>query len=173
MKINTDPKKIEEVLTSAVENIFPSRKALEKALMSGKQLRIYNGIDPTGKLHVGHGVVLMKLRQFQDLGHEVIVLIGDFTATIGDPTDKSAARKTLTRKQVLENAKNYKKQIGKILDIKKSNIRFLYNEEWTNKLKPKDMLELASDFTVAQLLERDMFQERIKAGRSIHLHEFL
>ena len=173
MKINTDPKKIEEVLTRAVENIYPSRKALERALMSGKQLRIYNGIDPTGKLHVGHGVVLRKLRQFQDLGHEVIVLIGDFTATIGDPTDKSAARKTLTRKQVLENAKNYKKQIGKILDIKKSNIRFLYNEEWTNKLKPKDMLKLASDFTVAQLLERDMFQERIKAGRSIYLHEFL
>jgi len=142
-------------------------------LKSGKKLRIYNGIDPTGKLHLGHGVVLEKLRQFQNLGHEIIVLIGDFTATIGDPTDKNSPRKPLTRKQVLENAKNYKKQIGKILDIEKFNIKFLHNEEWTNKLKPKDMLDLASQFTVARLLERDMFQKRIKAGKDIHLHEFL
>ena len=173
MKVNTNPKKIEEVLTRGIENIYPNRQALEKALRSGKKLRIYNGIDPTGKLHLGNWVVLEKLHQFQLLGHEVIVLIGDFTATIGDPTDKSALRKPLTRKQVLENAKNYKKQIGKILDIKKFNIKFLHNEEWTNKLKPKDLLELASQFTVARLLERDMFQKRIKAGKDIHLHEFL
>ena len=173
VKIVTNPKKIEEVLTRGVENIYPDRETLEKALRSGKKLRIYNGIDPTGKLHLGHMVVLRKLRQFQDLGHEIIVLIGDFTATIGDPTDKKAARKPLTREQVLENAKNYKKQIGKILDLGKSNIRFLHNEKWTNKLKPQDMLELASHFTVARLLERDMFQERIKAGRDIHVHEFL
>ncbi|MCK4454321.1 tyrosine--tRNA ligase [Candidatus Parcubacteria bacterium] len=173
MKVDTNPKKIEEVLTRGVESIYPSRRELEKVLKSGKKLRIYNGIDPTGKLHLGHGVVLEKLRQFQDLGHEIIVLIGDFTATIGDPTDKSSPRKPLTREQVLENAKNYKNQIGKILDIKKFNIEFLHNEEWTNKLKPKDMLELASKFTVARLLERDMFQKRIKAGKDIHLHEFL
>lgn len=173
VKINTDPKKIEEVLARGVENIYPDRETLEKTLRSGKKLRIYNGIDPTGKLHLGHMVVLRKLRQFQDLGHETIVLIGDFTATIGDPTDKKATRKPLTRKQVLENAKNYKKQIGKILNLKKSNIRFLHNEKWTNKLKPKDLLELASRFTVARLLERDMFQERIKAGRDIHVHELL
>lgn len=173
MKINTDPKKVEEALTRGVENIYPNREALEKVLISGKKLRIYNGIDPTGKLHLGHLVVLGKLRQFQDLGHEIIVLIGDFTATIGDPTGKDAARKPLSRAQVSKNAKNYKKQIGRILDLTKSNIRFLHNEKWTNKLKPKDMLELASNFTVAGLLERDMFQERIKTGRDIRVHEFL
>ncbi|XOB42070.1 MAG: tyrosine--tRNA ligase [Candidatus Nealsonbacteria bacterium] len=170
-KIN--PKKIEELLTRGVENIYPNSKALEKVLKSGKKLRVYTGIDPTGKLHLGHFVVLRKLRQFQDLGHETIVLIGDFTATIGDPAGKYATRKTLTRKQVLIFAKNYKKQIGKILDFNKLNVRFLHNEEWTNKLKPIDMLALASKFTVARLLERDMFQRRIKAGRDIHVHEFL
>ncbi len=173
MKINTDSKLIEEALTRGVEKIYPSRQALETALRAGKKLLIYTGIDPTGKLHLGHGVVLGKLRQFQDLGHEIVVLIGDFTATIGDPTGKSETRKPLTRRQVLENAKNYKKQISKILDVKKSNLRFLHNEEWTNKLKPIDMLGLASHFTVAQLLERDMFQERIKIGGDIRLHEFL
>lgn len=171
--METDPKKIKEILTRGVENIYPSRDALEVVLMSGKKLRIYNGIDPTGKLHIGHGVVLEKLRQFQDLGHEIIVLIGDFTATIGDPTGKSKTRKPLSRKEVLANAKDYKKQIGKILDLKKSNVRFLYNEKWTNKLKPVDLLSIASNFTVARLLERDMFQERMKAGEDISAEEFL
>jgi tyrosyl-tRNA synthetase len=170
----TDKKqKIQELLERGVNNIYPNKEALEKVLLSGKKLRIYNGIDPTGKLHIGHGVVLNKLRQFQDLGHEIIVLIGDFTATIGDPTDKAATRKPLTRKQVLANAKDYKKQIGKILDTAKSNIKFLHNEKWTNKLKPIDMLEIATHFTVAQLLERDMFQKRIAAGKNIAVHEFL
>jgi len=171
MKIKTQ--KIEKVLSRGVENIYPNREALKKVLKSGKKLRIYCGIDPTGKLHLGHGAVLGKLRQFQDLGHEVIVLIGDFTATIGDPTGKHTVRKTLTREQVLSYAKNYKKQIRKILDFDKSNVRFLHNEEWTNKLKPIDMLAIASKFTVARLLERDMFQRRIKAGKDIHVHEFL
>jgi len=171
--IITDKNKIEEVLMRGVENIYPNREALEKVLMSGKKLRIYNGIDPTGKLHIGHGVVLKKLRQFQNLGHEVIVLIGDFTARIGDPTDKSAARKKLAKAQVEKNAANYKKLIGKILDLKKANVRFLHNEEWTNKLKPEDMLELASYFTVSRLLERDMFQNRLKEGKEINAHEFL
>lgn len=173
LMINTDKQKIEEVLTRGVENIYPSYQALEAILRSGKKLRIYCGIDPTGKLHLGHGAVLGKLRQFQNLGHEVIVLIGDFTATIGDPTGKHTARKMLTREQVLAYAKNYKKQIGEILDSNKSNVRFLHNEEWTNKLKPIDMLAISSKFTVARLLERDMFQRRIKAGRDIHVHEFL
>lgn len=172
-KIITDKDKIEEILTRGIENIYPNKETLEKVLLSGKKLRIYNGIDPTGKLHIGHGVVLKKLRQFQDLGHEVIVLIGDFTARIGDPTDKSAARKKLTKEQVEKNAAGYKKLIGKILDIKKSNLRFLHNEKWTNKLKPEDMLELASYFTVSRLLERDMFQNRLKEGKEIHVHEFL
>ena len=166
-------KKIEEVLTRGVENIYPNRQTLERVLRSGKKLRIYCGIDPTGKLHLGHAAVLGKLRQFQDLGHEVIVLIGDFTATIGDPTGKYATRKMLSREQVLAYAKNYKKQIRKILDFSKSNVRFLHNEKWTNKLRPIDMLAIASKFTVARLLERDMFQKRIKAGTDINVHEFL
>ena len=173
MKIITDKNKIDEVLNRGVENIYPNREALEKVLLSGKKLRIYNGIDPTGKLHIGHGVVLKKLRQFQDLGHDVIVLIGDFTVRIGDPTDKSATRQKLSKAQIEKNAKNYKKLIGKILDLKKSNVRFLHNEKWTNKLKPEDMLELASYFTVSRLLERDMFQSRLKEGKEIYLHEFL
>ena len=174
MKINTNPQKIQEILSRGVENIYPSREALEKILLSGKKLRIYNGIDPTGKLHLGHAVVLRKLRQFQDLGHEIIVLIGDFTARIGDPTDKLSARKQLTKKQVEVNARGYEKLIGKILDLnKKPIVRFLHNEKWTNKLKPEDMLELASYFTVSRLLERDMFQERIKQGKEIYVNEFL
>ncbi|MDO8728887.1 MAG: tyrosine--tRNA ligase [bacterium] len=165
---------IEELLTHGVERIYPDKSTLEKVLMSGKKIRLYYGIDPTGStLHLGHLVQLLKLRKFQDLGHEVIILIGDFTAQIGDPTDKQATRKPLTHKQVLENAKKYKKQIGKILDLKKSNIRFVHNEKWTNKLTPEDMLELASHFTVSNLLTRDMFQERIKAGREVYMHEFL
>jgi tyrosyl-tRNA synthetase len=171
--INTDSKKIEEILTRGVENIYPNREELEKVLFSGKKLRIYCGIDPTGKLHIGHGAVLGKLRQFQDLGHEIIVLIGDFTATIGDPTGKSKTRRPLIRKEVLANAKLYKKLIGKILDLKKSNVRFLHNEKWTNKLRPVDLFSIASNFTVARLLERDMFQERIKASEDISVPEFL
>ncbi len=164
---------IQELLTRGVENIYPSREELKKTLLSGKILRIYSGFDPTGKLHLGHSVLLKKLRQFQDLGHEIIVLIGDFTAQIGDPTDKLAVRKKLTKEEIKVNTKDYKKLIGKILDTKKSNLRFLHNEHWTNKLNPSDMLEIASYFTVSQLLERDMFQERIKQGKQIYLHEFL
>ncbi|OGZ24074.1 MAG: tyrosine--tRNA ligase [Candidatus Nealsonbacteria bacterium RIFCSPLOWO2_01_FULL_43_32] len=165
--------KIKEALTRGVEHIYPSREALEKVLASGKKLRIYNGIDPTGKLHVGHLVVLRKLRQFQDLGHEIIILIGDFTATIGDPTGKGVARQPLSRSQVLKNTQDYKKQIGKILNFEKSNVKFLYNEKWSNKLKPVNLLKIFSHFTVARLLERDMFQRRIKGGRDILLHEFV
>src|ERR1035437_9531428 len=115
MKIITDEKKIEEVLTRGIENIFV-RETLEQKLLSGKKLKVYLGIDPTGPtLHMGHAIPLMKLKQFQDLGHEVILLMGDFTAMIGDPTDKMAARKQLTRKEVLGNLKKYKKQASKFL----------------------------------------------------------
>jgi tyrosyl-tRNA synthetase len=168
--INKDPEKINEVLTRGVEHIYPSPDALKALLEGGKRIRLYNGIDPTGKLHIGHLVILKKLRQFQDLGHEVIILLGDFTATIGDPTDKMASRKKLSRKEVLQNAKSYKKQIGKILDIKKT--KFLHNADWTEKLKPSEILDLFSNFTVARLLERDMFQKRIQDGKEVLLHEF-
>ena len=174
MKVVTDEKKIDEILTRGVERVYPDKSTLERVLMSGKKIRLYYGIDPTGStLHLGHLVQLLKLRKFQDLGHEVIILIGDFTAQIGDPTDKQATRKLLNHQQVLENASEYKKQIGKILNLKKSNIHFVYNEKRTNKLTPKDILELASNFTVSNLLTRNMFQERIKAGREVYAHEFL
>jgi tyrosyl-tRNA synthetase len=172
MKIDTDLKKIQEVLTRGVENVYPSREEFEKALRSGKQLKIYNGIDPTGPtLHLGHGVVLLKLRELQELGHKVILLIGDFTGMIGDPTDKAAVRKKLTRAEVLKNCKNYAKQAGKILDMRKTEIK--YNSKWLGKIKLGDLLDLAAHFTVPRLLERDMFQERLKKGKTIFLHEFL
>ncbi len=173
-EVRTDAIAVHELLTRGVERIYPTPEALEKELKSGRRLRLYLGIDPTGpSLHLGHMIPLLKLRQFQDLGHEVIVLYGGFTAQIGDPTDKLAARKPLTSSEVKHNAENYKKVIGKILDLSSANIKFLDNEEWSNKLKPKDMIDLAAQFTVAQILERDMFQERIKQGKEIHIHEFL
>jgi tyrosyl-tRNA synthetase len=164
--------KIKEVLERGVENIYPNKDALEKVLKSGKKLRIYHGIDPTGpSLHLGHVVQLLKLKQFQELGHQIIILIGDFTAMIGDPTDKSATRKQLSKEQVLENAKDYKKQIGRIMDLKK--IEFRYNSEWLSKLDFKQLIELSSNFTAQQTLARDMFKKRISAGKDLYLHEFL
>jgi len=151
-------KKIDELLTRGVENVYPNKEALKKVLMSGRKIKLYLGIDPTGGiLHLGHLVQFLKLKKFQDLGHEVVILIGDFTAQIGDPTDKQTTRKPLTHKQVVENAKGYKKQISKILDLKKLNMNFVHNAKWTNKLSPEDMLELASNFTVSNLLSRSMF----------------
>jgi tyrosyl-tRNA synthetase len=172
MKIDTDEKKIQEILTRGVENVYPSREEFEKALRSGKQLTVYNGIDPTGPtLHIGHGVVLLKLRQLQELGHKIILLIGDFTGMIGDPTDKTATRKKLTRKEVLANCKNYAKQAGRILDMKKVDLK--YNSKWLGKLRAGDFLELGSEITVQRLLERDMFQKRMQDAKPIYLHEFI
>lgn len=175
MKVNTDTQRINQVVSRGVENIYPSREALSAALASGKRLRLYNGIDPTGpSLHLGHAVVLRKLRQFQDLGHEVILLIGDFTGMIGDPTDKSATRKQLTRAEVLKNAKQYKKQASAILRFSGPNpAKLLFNSKWLGKLKFADVLELTSNFTVNHLLERDMFERRLNDGKEVYLHEFL
>jgi tyrosyl-tRNA synthetase len=175
MEINTDPKKIEEVLSRGVEKIYPSFKLLEKKLMARKKLRLYCGYDPSSPtLHLGHLITLKKLAQFQELGHEVIMLIGDFTGMIGDPTEKIAARKKLSRKEVLENSKNYKKQASKLLNFKGVNpAKILYNSKWSDRLSFIDLIELASNFTVQQMIVRDMFQERIKTRRPIYLHEFL
>lgn len=175
MKINTDSEKINELLTRGVENIFPTKEFLEKELKSGRRLTLYTGYDPTAPtLHIGHAITMMKLRQFQDLGHKVIMLIGDFTGMIGDPTDKSSARQQLTRKQVLKNCKSYKKQASVILNFGGKNpVEIKFNGKWLSKINMEDMLELASRFTVPRLLERDMFQERIKEGKTVFLHEFL
>ncbi|MEK7131558.1 MAG: tyrosine--tRNA ligase [Patescibacteria group bacterium] len=175
MKINTDQQKIEELLTRGVENIYPKKEFLEAQLKSGKQLTLYTGYDPTAPtLHIGHGITMLKLRQFQDLGHKVIMLIGDFTGMIGDPTDKISARQKLTRKQVLENCKNYQKQAASILNFKGANkVEVKYNSKWLAKMHMGDMLELSSNITIDQLLERDMFEKRRAEEKPIYLHEFL
>ncbi|MBI5621285.1 tyrosine--tRNA ligase [Candidatus Falkowbacteria bacterium] len=173
-KIKTDKKLIEQFLTRGVENIYPTPEALRKKLLSGERLRIYNGIDPTGPtLHLGHMVVLRKLRQLQDLGHEVILLIGDFTAMIGDPTGKSEARKPLTRQQVLANAKGYQKQASTILRFQGMNaIKLQFNSRWLSKLNLTDLTQLATHFTAQQTLARGMFKQRMAEGHDLYLHEF-
>ncbi len=174
-KINTDPKIIEEVLTRGVDTVYPTKGALKKEMLSGKQLKLYLGVDPSGpKIHIGHTVPLRKLRAFQKLGHKVILLIGSFTATIGDPTDKMAMRKPLTKEQVLENMKEYKSYVSHILDFDdpKNPVEFLFNGDWLAKLIFADVIALSSHFTVQRMLERDMFEKRMREGKPVHLHEF-
>lgn len=175
MPISTDKKKIEELLTRGVEHVYPSREFLESRLRSGKRLTLYCGYDPTAPtLHIGHGITFLKLRQFQDLGHKIIFLIGDFTGMIGDPSDKLATRKQLTKKEVIKNSALYKKQASATLNFSgKNKAEVRYNSAWQKKMTFDKVLELAAYFTVPRLMERDMFQERLKEGGTIHLHEFL
>ncbi len=165
---------IEEVLTRGVEQILPNKKGLAD-LMARKKIKLYQGFDPSmPSLHLGNFVGLMKLRQFQKLGHNVIFLEADFTGMIGDPTDKLATRKMLTREQVLENAKNWKAQAARVLDFEGSNpAKIMFNSEWSDKITFKDLIGITSNFTVQQMIERDMFQERLKKNEPIYLHEFL
>lgn len=159
-----------ELLTRAVESVIPKKLAEEK-LASGKPMRLYLGIDPTGaKLHLGHSVPLRKLKAFQDAGHHVIFLVGSFTAMIGDPSGRDTQREPLTREQVEENFRTYKEQAAKILDFSKVELR--YNDEWLAKLDFGDIINIASNFTVQQMLEREMYQRRIKEGKPIAIHEF-
>ncbi len=163
---------MDEILTRGVTAIYPNPEALKTILISGRKLRIYFGIDPTGpNLHFGHTIPLWKLREFQDRGHQAILLIGDFTARIGDPTDKSAARAQLSPEQVGDNYKNYLNQVGRILNLNKTEIR--YNSEWLAKLNLTDLLTLTSRVTFAQLIKRDMFQKRLAENKELFLHEFL
>nr|WP_299245250.1 tyrosine--tRNA ligase [uncultured Halomonas sp.] len=145
---------------------------LEKKLVSGRKLRIKAGFDPTAPdLHLGHSVLLTKMRQFQDLGHEVIFLIGDFTGRIGDPSGKNVTRKPLSEEEVKANAETYREQVFKILDRDRTEVRF--NAEWFTSLSAADMIELAGQSTVARMLERDDFEKRYRSGQSISIHEFL
>jgi tyrosyl-tRNA synthetase len=175
MQIITDKNAVGELLARGVENIYPKKEFLESLLKSGRQLTLYTGYDPTAPtLHIGHGITMLKLRQFQDLGHKIIMLVGDFTGMIGDPTDKTSARRKLTRKQVLENCKSYKKQAAAILNfVGKNPVEVKFNSKWLAKLTLEDVAELASFITVQRMLERDMFQNRIKEEKPIYLHEFL
>ncbi|QSP95977.1 tyrosine--tRNA ligase [Marinobacter salinisoli] len=159
------------VIKRGVDELIPEEGLIEK-LKEGRPLRIKAGFDPTAPdLHLGHTVLINKLRQFQDLGHEVIFLIGDFTGMIGDPTGKSATRPPLTEQQVAENAVSYKEQVFKILDPEKT--RVVFNSEWMGKMGAADMIKLAGQYTVARMLERDDFTKRYKAEQSIAIHEFL
>ncbi|MEA3357146.1 MAG: tyrosine--tRNA ligase [Patescibacteria group bacterium] len=176
MKIKKDKDIIERLTTRAVEKVLPSQQALRKALTSGKRLNVYQGFDPTADtLHIGHSAGMRKLRDFQLLGHNVIMLIANFTARIGDPSDKTAARTKLTKDEVENNLKNYKNQASRILDFDNSDnpVHIKFNADWLEKLTFQDVVDLTSEFTVQQMLKRDMFQNRLKTEKPIYLHEFL
>lgn len=159
------------IIKRGVDELIPEDDLIAK-LKEGRPLRIKAGFDPTAPdLHLGHTVLINKLRQFQDLGHEVIFLIGDFTGKIGDPSGKSATRPPLTDEQVAQNAITYKEQVFKILDPEKT--RIVFNSEWMSKLTAVDMIQLAGQYTVARMLERDDFTKRYRAEQSIAIHEFL
>ena len=176
MKSENKGDKIDELLNRGVDKIYPSRQELEKVLRSGKKLKLYQGFDPTGdKLHIGHMVGLRKHRQWQDLGHEVIFLIGDGTGEAGDPTGKRKTReKFFTSEELRANAKGYLKQASKVVRFDGPNpIKIMYNGDWLNKLTKTDILNIAQNFSVQQLIERDMYQERMKEGEEINMREFL
>ena len=160
-----------ETIQRGVDEILPLDE-LKKKLEKNKPLRIKLGMDPTAPdLHLGHTVVINKMKQLQDLGHEIIFLIGDFTGMIGDPTGKNVTRKPLTKEDIQENAKTYTNQVFKILDRDKTKIAF--NSEWMSKMSSTEMISLASKHTVARMLERDDFSKRYKGGQAISIHEFL
>jgi tyrosyl-tRNA synthetase len=160
-----------KVIKRGTAEIINEEELLEK-LKSGRKLRVKAGFDPTAPdLHLGHTVLLWKLRDFQELGHEVYFLIGDFTAMIGDPTGKNETRPPLTREQVLENAETYSQQVFKILDPEKTVV--VFNSEWLGSMTAADLIKLTSKYTVARMLERDDFEKRFKEGRPIHIHEFI
>lgn len=165
---------IEKVLTRGVADVLPSKKDLTD-LIAKKKITLYQGFDPSSKnLHIGNWIGIRKLAQFQKLGHQVIFLIGDFTGMIGDPTDKSAARKKMTKDEALKNAEDYTQQIEQTLKFTGPNAaKVLFNSEWLAKLTFEEVVELASNFTVQQILERDFFQDRLNKNKPIHLHEFL
>ncbi|MDA8854999.1 tyrosine--tRNA ligase [Candidatus Pseudothioglobus singularis] len=159
------------IIQRGADEILPLEE-LKKKLEKNKALRVKLGMDPTAPdLHLGHTVVINKMKQLQDLGHEIIFLIGDFTGMIGDPTGKNVTRKPLTKADVLENAKSYEDQVFKILDKDKTRIAF--NSEWMGKMSSAEMISLASKQTVARMLERDDFSKRYKGGQAISIHEFL
>lgn len=166
--------KIHELLNRGVAEVY-TKSELEAALRSKAKLKVYYGVDPSGSvIHLGHAVLLRKLQLLQEMGHKIIFLIGDFTGMIGDPTDRNAVRKPLTREQVLKNAKTYKKQVSNFLNFEgKNRAEIRFNSEWNDELSFKEIIELSSKFTVQQFLQRDMFEKRIAENKPISLHEFL
>jgi tyrosyl-tRNA synthetase len=170
-KLNKEEERINHLLTRGVVEII-NRDHLKTALESGRKLRVKLGIDPTGaKIHLGRAVAIRKLKEFQDLGHQIILVVGGFTAQIGDPSDKLSRRPMLSEEQIKANLKNYKKQLGKILDLKKTE--FLNNVTWLKKLTFREIADLAESFSVHQMIERRNFKERFEKGEEISLREFL
>ena len=176
-KVITDENLIDEILErGTIVEILPEKKEFKKMLLSGKKLRFYIGFDATAPtLHLSHAKNFMLLEKFRKLGHEVIVLFGDFTARVGDPTGEESARKQLTKKEVDKNVKEWKRQIKPLMnfDDKKNPPKIMYNNKWLSKLNLEDVLNLSGNFTVQQIIERDMFQKRLKEKKPIYLNEFL
>jgi len=177
MPVETNLKKIKEILFSRyIEKVYPSKEKLKSLLKSDKRLAIYIGIDPTAPhLHLGHSTNFLLLKKFQELGHKVILLIGDFTARIGDPTGKLSARKPLSEQEILRNCRGYKTQTGKILDFvsKENPAELKFNSQWLSQLRLDEIIKLMAETTVGQILKREMFQRRIKEEKEIYLNEFL
>jgi tyrosyl-tRNA synthetase len=169
--ITTDERKIDELLTRGVEEIIDFKDLKEK-LLSGKKLRIKLGIDPTSpNIHLGRSIPLLKLRDFQNLGHQIVFIVGDFTGVIGDTSDKDAERPMLTSKTIKDNLKNYKNQIGKIIDVHKSEFKF--NSKWLKKLNYLDICEQANLFSINQFSSRDNIRRRLDEGKRVSLREVL
>lgn len=176
-KIITDEKKIDEILNrGTIIDVLPTKEEFKKRLMSGDRLRFYIGFDATApSLHLSHAKNFMFMEKIRQLGHEVIILFGDFTARIGDPTGEDSKRKQLSRKEVLKNVKAWKDMIKPFMEFRtfKNPPKIMYNHKWLSKLSFEDVANLASNFTVQQIIARDMFQKRLKEEKPIHLHEFL
>jgi len=163
---------IEEIVTRGVENIIPNKETLKKILASGKKLNVYLGIDPTAtNIHVGHAVPLRKLQALAELGHHVTFLIGDFTALIGDTSDKDGERPVLTTEQIEDNFQTYKKQASKILDF--SKVTVVHNSEWLKKLTFIDIVKLTQHFSAGEFVGRELIKKRLQEGKKVGLHELL
>lgn len=164
--------KIDEILTRGVENIIPGKEALEKVLRSGKKLNVYFGIDPTAThIHVGNAVPLRKMQMFVSLGHNVTFLIGDFTALIGDTSDKDTERPVLTSEQIQENFKDYKKQAEKLVDFSKVTLK--HNSEWLSKLNFEEIVKLCQHYSAGDFTSRELIRKRLDEGKKVGLHELL
>ncbi len=163
---------MDDLLTRGVANIIPGQNELEKVLKTGKKLNIYIGIDPTAtKIHLGHALPLRKLQEFAKLGHNITFLIGDFTALIGDTSDKDSERPSLTSEEIKENFQSYKEQAEKILDFSKIKVRF--NSEWLSKLSFEEIIKLSQNFSVGDFVGRELIKKRLAEGKRVGLHEFM
>ena len=176
MKIITDEEKIDEIFNrGTIVKIIPGDGEIKKRMLNGERLRMYWGFDATAPtLHLSHAKNFMLLEKFRKLGHEVIVLFGDFTARIGDPTGEDSARKQLSREDVLKNIEKWKKMVAPLMDFdnEENPVVIKHNHDWLSKMNFEDVIKLSSNFTVQQMLERDMFEKRMKENKPIYVHEF-